>query len=437
MLALFLTFLNQHDLAQKRVLLAVSGGLDSVVLAELAYRANLDFALAHVNFGLRDAESDGDEDFVKILAERYGRPFFTKKMETKAFAQTHGLSTQLAARKLRYAWFDELLDAHGFNYLATAHHRDDALETLLLNLIRGAGLAGLAAIPARNGRIIRPLLAASREEIAQFAAKNGLAWREDRSNATDDYPRNFIRHRVLPLLRELNPNLTETAGQTLDQLAAARRLLEKSVEAVRQAVWRTDGDAIFLALESLRQTPEPLLVLHELLRPLGFRYRQSAAIWAAAGGQPGKTFFSQIHTLTVDRHALVITPNRAVANEVFLIENPEGALQTPDFQLQFSFAETPVFEKSPAVACFDFEKLTFPLRLRRWQPGDWLCPLGMGGKRKKVSDLLVDLKVPRPLKNRVWVLISGSEIAWVVGHRLDERFRVTDATRRVWRLEVV
>jgi tRNA(Ile)-lysidine synthase len=436
-LAPFLTFLNQHNLLEKRLLLAVSGGMDSVVLAELAHRANLDFGVAHANFGLRGAESDGDEAFVKTLAERYGRSFFSKKFDTSAFAQTHGLSVQLAARKLRYAWFDELLDAHGFDALLTAHHRDDALETLLLNLVRGAGLAGLAGIPARNGRVVRPLLAVGRADIARFAAENNLAWREDRSNATDDYPRNFLRHRVLPRLRELNPNLTDTAAQTLDQLAAARRLLEHAAATLRREAWRAAGETVFLDLEPLRQSPEPLLLLHELLRPLGFRYRQSAAAWAAADGQPGKTFFSPTHALTVDRARLVITPRRVVSEGDFWIENPAGTLRTPDFGLSFAIAATPAFGENPAVADLDFDRLTFPLHLRRWQPGDWFYPLGMNGKRKKISDLLVDLKVPRPLKARVWVLVSGDDVAWVVGHRLDERFRVTDATRRVWRAEEV
>lgn len=433
MLGPFLTILNRHDLTQKWGLLAVSGGVDSVVLAELAHRAGLRFGIAHVNFGLRGVESDGDEVFVKNLAERYGVPFFSKKMETERFAEIQGLSVQLAARKLRYAWFGELLDAERFDYLATAHHRDDALETLLLNLTRGAGLAGLAGIPERNGRIVRPLLAASRADIETFARAEHLAWREDRSNATDDYPRNFVRHRIVPLLRELNSNLTETVAQTLNQLAAARRLLDRQTEALRQAAWRTEGDVIFLQIDPLRQSPEPVLLLHELLRPFGFRYRQTEGIWAVRDGQAGKTFHSPMHTLTKDRTALVITPRRDVESSFFFVENPVSEIVTPDFTLWFSISDNREFAKNPTEAVFDFEKLTFPLTLRPWQPGDWFCPLGMGGKRKKVSDLLVDLKIPRSLKRRVYVLESGGAIAWVVGHRPDERFRVTEATGRVWR----
>lgn len=433
MLGPFLTILNRHGLTEKRGLLAVSGGVDSVVLAELAHRAGLRFGIAHVNFGLRGAESDGDEFFVKTLAERYGVPFFSRKMETGIFAETHGLSVQLAARKLRYAWFDELLDAEGFDYLATAHHRDDALETLLLNLTRGAGLAGLAGIPERTGHTVRPLLMVSREQIETFARTEHLTWREDHSNATDDYPRNFVRHHVLPRLRELNPNLTDTVGQTLAQLAAARRLLESQTEALRQAAGRTEGDAVFLDIENLRRSTEPVLLLHELLRPLGFRYRQTEAVWAARDGQPGKTFHSPTHTLTKDRSALVITPRRGEEGGVFFVENPVGELHAPDFTLRYSVEEKAVFPKTPTEAVFDFGKLTFPLTLRPWRPGDAFCPLGMGGKRKKVSDLLVDLKIPRALKNRVYVLESGGEVAWVVGLRPDERFRVTEATRAVWR----
>lgn len=429
----FLTILNRHGLVEKRGLLAVSGGVDSVVLAELAHRAGLRFGIAHVNFGLRGAESDEDEGFVQHLAETHGVPFFSKKVDPLGFAETHDLSVQLAARKLRYAWFEELLNDEGFDYLATAHHRDDALETLLLNLVRGAGLAGLAGIPERFRRIVRPMLASSREEIERFARTEHLAWREDRSNATDDYPRNFVRHRIVPLLRELNPNLTETCAQTLDQLAAARRLLEQQAGTLKQAAWRTQGDVGFLQLEPVRQHAEPVLLLHELLRPFGFRYRQTEDVWAVRDGQPGKTFHSPTHTLTKDRTALVVTPRRVGGGGVFLVESSVGEVVTPDLILRFTILKDPNFKTNAFAVTFDFDRLTFPLTLRPWRPGDWFYPLGMGGHRKKVSDLLVELKIPRPLKSRVYVLESAGAIAWVVGHRLDERFRVTEATGRVWR----
>ncbi|MCY7351776.1 MAG: tRNA lysidine(34) synthetase TilS [Cytophagaceae bacterium] len=434
MLNPFLTFLNQHQLTTQRALLAVSGGVDSVVMAELFHRAGIPFGVAHCNFGLRDADSDGDEAFVRQRAERYGVPFFTKRFDTKTFAETYGLSVQLGARKLRYEWFKEILDSARFDYLATAHHRDDALETLLLNLSRGAGLAGLAGIPVWQGRVVRPLLSASREAIEQFAAENNLSWREDRSNATDDYPRNFVRHHVVPLLRQLNPNLHETLGQTLEQLAAARRLLASQAEALREVAWRREGEVHFLAIEKLRQAPEPLLLLHELLRPLGFRYRQSGAIWAAVDGPVGKQFHSPTHTLTKDRLALIVTPKLANADERFFLQKEDNFMETPDFRLRFFIQEKVqlVFENNPRQASFDADLLTFPLTLRRWQPGDWFCPLGMNGRRKKVSDLLIDTKIPRSLKARVWVLVSGESLVWVLGHRMDERFRVTPQTGRIW-----
>ncbi len=434
MLDAFLTILNRLPLADRRVLLAVSGGLDSVVLAHLAQRAGLNFGIAHANFGLRGKESDGDEAFIQTLAETYGVPFFVKKFKTVAFAKTSGLSIQLAARKLRYGWFDEVLDAEGFDFLATAHHRDDALETLLLNLTRGAGLAGMAAIPEQIGRVLRPLLTFSRKTLETYARENALTWREDRSNAGDDYPRNFVRHHVVPLLRELNPNLSETVGQSLDQLSAGRRLLEFHVAELRRTAWTVQGDVQRLDLRILRQQPEPLLLLHELLRPLGFRYHQSAAIWDAKDGQPGKRFFSPTHALTLDREALLALPRQPNDETVFFLEKTTSALTTPDFTLRYRLREC---DESPistglSTATLDADLLRFPLTLRRWQPGDWFCPLGMGGKRQKISDLLVNLKIPRPLKSRVWVLESGGEIAWVVGWRVDERFRVKEATGWVW-----
>lgn len=434
MLNAFLTFLNLHQLPTQRALLAVSGGVDSVVMAELFHRAGVPFGLAHVNFGLRGADSDGDEAFVRQLAQQYGVMVFTKRFDTTVFAKTYGFSIQLAARKLRYDWFNELLDSAPFDYVVTAHHRDDALETLLLNLTRGTGLAGLAGIPVWTGRVVRPLLSVSRAAIEQFAAENALPWREDRSNATDDYPRNFVRHHVVPLLRQLNPNLDETLGQTLDQLAAARRLLASQADALRVAAWRTNGDVHFLNIEKLRQTTEPLLLLHELLRPLNFRYHQSRMIWAAVDGPVGKRFHSSTHMLTRDRAALVITPKEAVTEAIFFLEKSDELVETPHFRLRFCVQteEEIPFETNPAIARFDADALSFPLTLRRWQPGDWFCPLGMGGRRKKVSDFLIDAKIPRPLKERVWVLLSGETLVWVVGHRMDERFRVTPQTRQHW-----
>lgn len=438
MLDAFLTILNRLPLADRRLLLAVSGGLDSVVLGHLAQRAGMDFGIAHVNFGLRGEESDGDAAFVQTLAETYGVPFFTKKFETAAFAKNGGLSIQLAARKLRYGWFNELLNAEAFDFLATAHHRDDALETLLLNLTRGAGLAGLAAIPEQTGRVVRPLLRFSRRTLETYARENALTWREDRSNATDDYTRNFVRHHVLPLLRELNPNLSETVGQSLDQLAAGRRLLEFHVAELRRTAWTVQGDVQRLDLRMVGQQPEPLLLLHEFLRPLGFRYHQSAAIWAAKDGQAGKRFFSPTHALTLDRDALLLLPRQPEAEPVFFLEKTTTDLTVPDFTLRYRLRErdeTPI-STDPAAAALDADLLQFPLTLRRWQPGDWFCPLGLGGKRQKISDLLINLKIPRSLKSRVWVLESDGVIAWVIGLRVDERFRVTEATGWVWEGEV-
>lgn len=441
MLTEFLTFINDQRLRQPgdRTLLAVSGGLDSIVLAELFHRAGWTFALAHANFQLRGADSDADEAFVRERATHYAVPFFTERFQPRAHAKTYGISTQMAARQLRYAWFEQVRVENGYDALATAHHQTDSLETVLLNLTRGTGLAGLRGIPVRNGAVIRPLLFASRADLESFARTENLTWREDASNASDDYARNRIRHYVLPVLRELNPRLEGTFADTRERLAAADRLVRAEIERVRAEVLRWQGTVATVRWPPLLAQAEPDFLLSELLRPFGFEYALAKRIFAARAGQPGRRFESPTHTLTLDRDQFLLTPRRGeVPPEPLRIELGTEQIHLPDATLRISCHDRRGFHlpDDPAVACFDAGKLTFPLTLRRWVPGDAFCPMGLGGHRKKVSAFLVDRKVPRPLKARVWVLLSGEAIAWVVGMRLDERVRVSETTQRVLRVEL-
>jgi tRNA(Ile)-lysidine synthase len=439
MLTEFLTFVNAHSLVGpgQRLLLAVSGGQDSVVLAELVHQAGFAFGIAHADFQLRGTDSEADAAFVEALARQYGVPFHTERFATRAYAEARGVSLQMAARTLRYAWLQTLQDEHAYDLLATGHHRTDSLETALLNLARGTGVAGLRGIPPRAGTRIRPLLFAARDALAAFAQQRGLSWREDGSNASDAYARNRLRHHVLPVLRELNPNLEGTFADTSERLSAAERLIRAEVGRVRELVSTPAGSGVALALPPLLAHPEAAFLWSELLRPYGFSYALARTAFARLPGSVGQQVLSGTHTLTFDRDQVLITPRLGTTDDepvpldigVGHVELPVGTVHVtclirPD--------EPPA--ERPTDVWLDAEALHLPLRFRRWVPGDWFCPRGMGGHRKKLSDFLTDQKVPRPLKEQVWVLTSGEDVVWVLGLRADERFGIGPGTRRVVRL---
>ncbi|WP_247234392.1 tRNA lysidine(34) synthetase TilS [Telluribacter sp. SYSU D00476] len=433
MLDAFLTFINAHKipLPQDRTLLTVSGGIDSVVMVDLFSKAGLHLGIAHCNFGLRGEESEVDELFVKELAEQYGVPFYTKRFDTAAYARDRDVSTQMAARDLRYAWFEEVRRQEGYDYIATAHHSNDAIETVLLNLVRGTGLAGLRGITFRNGALIRPLLFASREQIEQYAAIHSLRWREDSSNQSTYYRRNLLRHQVVPVLRQINPSLEDTFQLTAERLRAAEALLAAHMKEWQQQAVRTEGAVLRISIASLLQATEPVYRLAELLQPHGFTYQQAQQIVNTLEGLAGKLFQSPTHTLVKDRTELLLMPTPLPSEEVLIEESSTMVQFGPTLFSIERLARPSQFQiaTNPHTATFDSDKLKYPLRLRSWRQGDWFCPLGMGGKKKKVSDLLVNLKIPRTLKETIPVLVdSQDQIVWVAGLRPDHRFRITDQT---------
>ncbi|OJV16430.1 MAG: tRNA lysidine(34) synthetase TilS [Dyadobacter sp. 50-39] len=433
MLDSFLTFINQHtpDLKQHPTLLAVSGGIDSVVMAHLFHSLRLPAGIAHCNFGLRGEESDGDEAFVRELAVRYNFPFFVTGPDVKGFAKSASVSTQMAARTLRYDWFEKIRMESDYQWIATAHHANDSLETLLLNLTRGTGLAGLTGIAPVNGNLIRPLLYSSRTEISRYAAENGIGWREDRTNQTDDYYRNKIRHHVIPVLSELNPSLETTFNASSERLRASNALLEAHLQEWKSSVVRTGPDRVCISVAEIAGANEPLYRLWAILQEFGFQYSQMHGIMAALNGIPGKHFFSSAYTLLIDRAQLIIEPSSSNSkNAAIIIERPD---ETVDWNgttlaLRILTEESSYDFDQPAIVV-DLSLLTFPLTIRKWQQGDVFQPFGMNGKRKKVSDLLIDNKIDRLRKEKTAVLLNGNgEIIWVVGIRADERFKVTVAT---------
>lgn len=436
----FLTFINGDQPTPlislgDCTLLAVSGGLDSVVMAHLFQTAGLRFAIAHVNFGLRGDESDGDALFVSALADRFGVPFHGTRFPTEQIARDTGVSIQMAARTLRYDWFEQIRAENSCASIATAHHRNDALETMVLNLTRGTGLAGLHGIAVRQGHLIRPLLFADRSALETYATAQQLDWRDDRSNRNDYYARNRIRHQVVPVLQHLNPNLLHTLDATLDRLRAAETLVQHELERTVSAVVTTHNAVTEIDLISLRNLSEPIFRLSEWLRPFGFTYQQTTAIWQAIGQGSGQEFGSATHRLIHERDRLtLVAPSAATDVNLVLAEWPDqGVAVSTTHQLTFQHFDKPADftpPTDPFIASFDADQLTLPLTIRRWQEGDRFRPLGLNGQ-KLVSDLLADQKVPRLAREQTQVLLAGDQIAWVLGRRLDHRFRTTAHTRRI------
>ncbi|MDR0729326.1 MAG: tRNA lysidine(34) synthetase TilS [Prevotellaceae bacterium] len=433
----FQRYCTTHRLytATSRWLVAVSGGVDSMTLAHLSHAAGLTMGVAHCNFGLREEESDGDALFVEQWANARGIPFFSIHFDTKQYAATHGLSTQMAARKLRYEWFEEIRRSHGFTDVAVAHHSDDNAETVLINLLRSTGIKGLCGMQPANGRIIRPLLFATRREIMEYALQNHIAYREDRTNADDDYIRNRIRHLIMPELQKINPAATANILATAGNLLQACHVLTTEKERIAATCCsRTDAD-VRISIVALKAVPHYSFWLFELLQGYHFSGGVTNNIIAALGRQSGKRFYSASHVLIKDRDELIITPlshmrttHLPVVAERYIERNYRAITQP--LCLRFDYRTTDadfVIPRHTNTACLAADKLLFPLLLRPWRKGDVFIPFGMNGY-KKVSDLLIDEKVPLHEKAEQYVLVSGADIVWLVGRRIDERYRITPAT---------
>jgi len=441
MLNEFLTFINKQNLIQpsQKVLLAVSGGMDSVVMCDLFSKAKLDFAIAHCNFGLRGEESNEDEMFVKKLSIKYKVPFYVTTFQTTDFAENEKISTQMAARILRYEWFEKIRTQHQFDYIATAHHQNDVLETVLLNLTKGTGIAGLHGIRVKNGHIIRPVLFAEKESIFDYVVENQIIWREDSSNESNKYQRNLIRNEVVPLLKQINPNLENTIQQTVERITAVEDIFEQEMEMLRKQITWSDSQAIYVNYKAIQTLSQPVIKLAELLKPYNFSYQQSQDIFEAFDKESGKTFLTPTHTLVKDRTELVITAKNLQAFTSKTIEKNNVVVEFGDRMLNIGeFTEIEegfVVPTAKKLACLDADKIRFPLQLRKWKEGDWFCPLGMN-KKKLISDFLIDQKVPLNLKKEVYLLTSNGSIVWVIGFRIDDRFKVTDKTAKICLMEV-
>ncbi|MFD2936461.1 tRNA lysidine(34) synthetase TilS [Spirosoma flavum] len=435
----FLGFINDNRLFNPtdKVLLAVSGGVDSVVMAELFHRSGQPFAIAHVNFGLRGAESDADAVFVQNKADDYGVPFHLTCFDTAAVASARGVSIQMAARELRYVWFAQLLQENSYAYVATAHHQNDVLETLLLNLTRGTGLAGLHGISVRQNQVVRPLLFATRDKLAAYAKEHSLLYREDSSNADDKYARNRIRHHVVPVLNELNPGLWQTLPRTVERLRAAETLMRAEIDRSWQAIAEPHGEGTLLPIAKLLVLSELAFRLSEWLKPFGFVDEQIRQLVKALTQPSGLVIQSTTHRVVHERSGFLLAPLPVGINyKITLTDWPTEVVEVEgNFMLTTEVFDKPADFRLPIdsnIACLDADQLTFPLTVRSWKQGDKLRPLGLNG-HKLVSDLLNDLKVSLTEREETAVLLSGDKIAWVIGRRIAHSFRITTKTRRIGR----
>lgn len=424
---------NLFSTTTDQLLVAVSGGIDSVALADVLHRLEVPFAIAHCHFGLRGEEADADEQFVRKLAKKYDVPYFAEFFQTKEFAAQEGISTQMAARALRYEWFERIRQTQQLSYIATAHHQRDAAETMLLNLTHGTGLAGMHGIQAKNGYVVRPFLSIGKEELFEYVMENRLVWREDASNDSTTYQRNRLRHDVLPVLREINPNLDQTLEYTAERVGGAEEIVRRYVADTAAQAQKEEDQVVYFNIATLQATAAITLVLHELLRPFNFSFPVTKEIVAAFKATAGRRFESPTHTLVKDRDQLVITRKNLTSFGTYQLQAGQTKLVAEGLHLTANLQDAEGFEvlRKKNEAALDADRLQFPLTVRRWQEGDWFIPIGMKGK-KKISDFLIDQKVPLNLKDDVRVLVTADQrIAWVIGFRPDERYKVTEETQRV------
>lgn len=417
----------------KSIFLAVSGGLDSMVMLHLFQQLEYDIAVLHCNFQLRGKESDGDTDFVVDYAEQFNIPWSVGHFNTKAFAKDNKLSTQVAARELRYDWFLEQLQEKEFDFVATAHHADDDLETFLINLSRGTGIEGLVGIPETNEAIIRPLLPFSRLEIEDYAKQNNIKWREDSSNASDHYLRNKIRHHVVPQLKELSPTFLQSFIKTQDYLSQANSMMEDAAMIVYQDVATHVGKDIYFDIEIMKNIPRLEGYLHFWFKNYGFTAWKD--ILALLKSQTGKQIFSETHVLLKNRNTLVLSKINVNAQktEIFQVNKDQASLKIP---LNISFCNISYISKSDNNIIFvDTEKLKYPLEIRKKKEGDVFQPSGMKGK-KKLSKYFKDEKYSLLEKEEQWLLTSNNEIVWVIGKRADQRFLANEKTINILKIEL-
>ena len=417
---------NFGFLKDKKLLLAISGGMDSMVLVDLFQKLKFDFTLAHCNFQLRGAESDGDENFVAAYAKLNNIACFITKFDTSNYSKENKLSTQVAARNLRYNWFNEILEQEKFDYIVTAHHADDVAETFMINLSRGTGLDGLTGIPSQNGNIIRPMLPFSRKEIENYVLENKLKWREDSSNASDKYLRNKIRHHIIPVFKEINESFLQSFQNTLEHLNQEQSLINDAVQMVYEKVVSEENQQLKINISALLHYKNHKAYLYQWLNKYGFSAWND--VYNLIEAQSGKQIFSEKYILLKDRDFLILSKKEKTNFEEIVIHS---ITEKPNFPLKLTLCnQSDISNQMKNVIFVDENKIQFPLTIRKWKEGDYFYPTGMQGK-KKVSKYFKDEKFTLFQKQDAWILESNNQIVWIIGHRADERFKVENTTQTI------
>ena len=449
----FIKNIQQQNLFQKNdlLLLAVSGGADSVALCELCFQAGFHFEIAHCNFQLRGEESERDENFVRQLGEKYWTKVFVKKFETKKYAEENKISIQVAARELRYEWFDDLLKSeigsgllapensplsfHHSKFLLTAHHANDNIETLLMNFFKGTGIKGLQGILTKQWKVIRPLLFAKKEEILAFVDENNLEFVEDSSNASDKYTRNYFRNQLIPSIQKVFPQVEDNLVNNIERFSEIDVLYCQAIELHKKKLVEKKGNEIHIPLLKLFKARPLKTIIYEIINEFGFSSHQTDEVVHLLNSESGKYISSPTHKIIKNRNWLIIAPQNNLEATTILIDEKDREINFEEgkLMLKHSNLKQDKIPTSNFIAALDAREIEFPLFLRKWKQGEHFYPLGMQ-KKKKLSKFFIDQKLSLTDKERVWVIESDKKILWIIGHRIDDRFKITDKTKEAFQI---
>jgi len=450
----FTEFIKKENLFQTKdkLLLAVSGGVDSVVLCELCKQAGYDFVIAHCNFQLRGEESDRDEHFVRELSEKYKVQIFVKKFKTKDYAEKNKLSIQVAARQLRYEWFNYLIGNKQYaksneeidncqlpiaNWIVTAHHANDNIETLLMNFFKGTGVSGLRGILPKNGKIVRPILFAKKEELISFANENRLVFVEDSSNASDKYTRNYFRHQLIPIIKEVFPQVEYNIINNMLRFQDIEILYHQSILLHKKKLLEKKGEEIHIPVLKLLQSEPQVTIVYEIIKAFGFTAKQTDEVIKLLTSESGKYIQSLTHRVFKNRKWLIIAPLNNIIAENILIETANCIVNFKNGKLKLEkfSPDDLLLANGNSIAQLDADEIFYPLLLRKWKQGDYFYPLGMN-KKKKLSRFLIDQKLSLTEKENIWVVEMNKKIIWVVGKRIDDRFKITPKTKTILKISL-
>lgn len=435
----FIQYVKEYNLfeSNQTILLAVSGGIDSMILCDLFLKSNFKFAIAHCNFHLREEESNRDERFVRQYAEKNNIKLHVKEFDTYSYMKEKGKSMQVSAREMRYSWFNELLKEEGYSYIATGHHIDDSIETFFMNILRGTGIAGLHGILQKVNLVIHPLLFTGRAEIVNYQKENKLEFVEDSSNATTKYTRNKIRHELIPLVKEIAPNFDKIISKEIERFRETEVVFRSVINDAKTELLEIENQTIKISIEKLKSYVPQKIFMYEILSDFGFNEATINSIEDALLETSGKQFYSETHRLVKDRDYLLIVKNKPQNLNQYLIDESQTSVYSPiilHLEVLKDLQYVKIL-KNKEVAMLDYDKLSFPLILRKWKKGDSFFPYGLKGE-KKISEFYKNLKYSILDKENQWLLCSENDIIWVVGQRIDDRYKITKSTKTIFKIEL-